>query len=62
MKAAVLTGVVEGYVAVSSLFELVDFARVEWLGVDVNADGALIVFGEIENLVHGFEGIDVNGI
>jgi hypothetical protein len=28
----------------------------------VNADGALIVFGEIENLVDGFKRIDVDGI
>jgi hypothetical protein len=28
----------------------------------VNADGALIVFGEIENLVNGFEWIDVTRI
>ena len=28
----------------------------------MDADGALIVFGEIENLMDGFEGIDVNGI
>jgi hypothetical protein len=38
---------VERDVAVSAFFELVDFAGVEGLGVDVNADGALIVFSEI---------------
>ena len=62
MKLAVLGSVVEGNVAVGAFFELVDFAGIERLGVDVNADGALIVFGEIENLVDGFEGIDVDGI
>ena len=62
VEFAVFGSVVEGDVAVSALFELVDFAGVERLGVDVNADGALIVFGEIENLVDRFEGIDVDGI
>jgi len=41
---------------------LVDFAGVEGFGVDVDADGALVVFGEIENLMDGFERIDVDGI
>ena len=62
IEAAVFAGVVERDVAVSSLFELIDFAGVEGLGVDVNADGALIISGEIENLVDGFERIYVNGV
>lgn len=62
MEAAVFAGVVERNVAVGSLFELIDFAGVERLRIDVDADSALIVFGEIENLVNGFEGIYVNGI
>jgi len=62
VELAEFGGVVEGNVAVGAFFELVDFAGVERLGVDVNADGALIVFGKIEDLVDGFEGIDVDGI
>ena len=62
MELAVFGSVVEGNVAVGALFELIDFAGIERLGVDVDADGALIVFGEIENLMDGFEGIDVDGI
>ena len=62
VELAVFGSVVEGNVAVGAFFELIDFAGVERLRVDVNADGPLIVFGEIENLVHGFEGIDVDGI
>ena len=62
MKLAVFGSVVERDVAVGALFELIDFAGVERLGINVNADGALIVFGEIENLMDGFEGIDVDGI
>ena len=62
IEAAVFAGVVERDVAVSSLFELIDFAGVEGLGVDVNADGALVVFGEIQDLMDGFERIDVDGI
>ena len=62
MELAKFGSVVEGDVAVGTLFELVDFAGVERLGVNVNADGALIVFGKIENLMDRFEGIDVDGI
>lgn len=62
VETAVFAGVVEGDVAVGSFFELIDFAGIEGLGIDVKADGALIVFGEIEDLVDGFERIDVDGI
>jgi len=62
VELAEFGSVVEGDVAVGALFELIDFAGVERLGVNVNADGALIVFGQIENLMDGFEGIDVDGI
>jgi len=62
VETAVFAGVVERNVTIGSLFELVDFAGVERLGIDVDADGALIVFGEIEDLVDRFEWIDVNGI
>ena len=62
MELAVFGSVVERDVAVGALFELIDFAGVERLGINVNADGALIVFGEIENLMDRFEGIDVDGI
>jgi hypothetical protein len=53
---------VEGNVAVGAFFKLVDLAGIKGLGVDVDADGALIVFGEIEDLVDGFERINVDGI
>ena len=62
VELAVFGSVVEGDVAVGALFELIDFAGVERLGIDVDADGALIVFGKIENLMDGFEGIYVDGI
>jgi len=62
VEFAVLGGVVERDVAVGAFFELVDLAGVERLRVDVNADGPLIVLGEIENLVDRFERIDVAGI
>ena len=62
MELAEFGSVVEGNIAVGAFFELIDFAGVERLGVNVNADGALIVFGQIENLMDGFEGIDVDGI
>ena len=62
MELAEFGSVVEGNIAVGAFFELIDFAGVERLGVNVNADGALIVFGQIENLMDGLEGIDVDGI
>ena len=62
VKDAVFGGVVEGDVGVGVAFALVDFAGVEGFGVDVDTDGALIEFGEIENLVDGFERIDVGGM
>jgi hypothetical protein len=53
---------VERDVAVGTFFELIDFTRVKRFGVNVDADGALIIFGEVEDLVDGFEWIDVDGI
>jgi len=44
VKLAVFAGVVEGHVAVSAAFALIDFATVERLGIDVDAYGALIEF------------------
>ena len=57
-----MAGVVEGDVGIGVAFALVDFAGVEGFGVDVDADGALIEFGEIEDLVDRFERIDVGGM
>ena len=54
VELAVLAGVVEGDVAVGAFFLGVDFAGVEGLGIDVNADGALSEFRKIQNLVDGF--------
>ncbi len=44
VECAVFAGVVEGNVAVGALFFGVDFAAVEGLRVNVDADGALIEF------------------
>jgi hypothetical protein len=62
MQFAVLAGVVERNVSVSSFVAVVDFAHIERLGIDVNADSALIEFGKIQNLVNWFERIDVSGM
>jgi hypothetical protein len=45
VEFAVFAGVVEGNVAVGAFFFGVDFAAVEGLGIDVDADGSLIEFG-----------------
>jgi 23S rRNA (adenine2503-C2)-methyltransferase len=50
---------VEGNVGIGALFAEIDLARIERLGIDVDADGALAEFGQIENLVDGFERVDV---
>jgi hypothetical protein len=62
VEFAVFAGVVEGNVAVSATLALIDFATVEGLGIDVDADGALIEFGQVQDLVNGLEGIYVNGM
>lgn len=62
MEFAVLAGVVQRDVSVSSFFALVDFATVERFRVHVNAYRALLKFRQIQNLVHGFERIHVHGI
>src|SRR6266851_9680959 len=62
MQFAVLAGVMQRNVGVSSFVAVVDFAHVERLGIDVDADGAPIEFGKIQNLVNRFERIDVSGM
>ena len=62
MELAVFAGVMERDVGVGAFIAVIDFAHVERLGVDVDADGALIVFGQIQDLVDGFERIDVGGM
>jgi hypothetical protein len=59
IEAAVFAGVVERDVGIRALFAEINLARIERLGIDVDADGALVEFGEIENLVDGFERIDI---
>ena len=49
-------------VGVGAFIAIVDFAHIEGLGIDVDADGALIEFRKIQNLMHGFERIDVRGM
>lgn len=60
MELAVLAGVVKGDVAVGAFFAGVDFATVEGFRVDVDADGALVEIGQVQNLMDGLEGIYVD--
>ena len=62
VEFAVFAGVVEGDVAVGAFFFGVDFATVEGFRVDVDADGALVEFRQIQNLMNRFERIDVDGV
>ena len=51
---AVFAGVMQGDVGVRSFIKRVDFTTGIRMGVDVNAGGALIEFGEIEDLMDRF--------
>src|SRR5262249_17858797 len=62
MELAIFAGVVEGHVRVGPLLAQIDFTGVEGLGIDVNADRALVEFGEIEHLVHRLQRIHVRGM
>jgi hypothetical protein len=62
IEFAVFAGVVERDVGVGALLAEIDLARIEGLGINVDADGTLVEFEEIENLVDGLEGIDIGGM
>jgi hypothetical protein len=62
IELAVFAGVVERHVGIGTLLAKIDLARIKGLGVDVDADGALVKFREIENLVDGLKGIDISGM
>ena len=49
-------------IGVSAFFAKIDFTGVKGLRVDVKADGPLLKFGEIEDLMDGLERIDVGGM
>jgi len=58
VELAVFAGEEERDVGVFILVAIVDFATVEGLRVDVDADGTLIKFGEVHDLVNRLHGID----
>jgi hypothetical protein len=60
VELAVFAGVVERNIGIGALLAEIDLARIEGLGIDVNADGALAEFGQVKNLVDGFERIDIS--
>jgi hypothetical protein len=62
IEFAVFAGVVERDVGVGALLAEIDLARIKRLGINVDADGTLTEFEEIENLVDGREGIDIGGM
>jgi hypothetical protein len=62
VELAIFAGVVERDVAVGAAFPLIDFATVEWLGVDVDAYGALLEFRQVQDLMDGLERIDVDRV
>ena len=62
IEFSVFAGEEERHVGVSGLVEIIDFATVEGLGIDVNAHGALVEFRDVDNLVNGLHRIDVGGM
>jgi len=60
VQFAVFAGVVEGDIAVRTLLAKIDLASVEGLRINVDADGALVEFGEIQNLMDGLERVDIS--
>src|SRR6266481_4130151 len=62
IQLAVFAGVMERDVAVGAFLAKVNLASVKWLGVNVDADGALVEFGEIQNLMDGLKRVDVRGM
>jgi hypothetical protein len=62
MELAVFAGVVERDVAVGALLAGVDFTGVERLGIYVDAYGALVEFGKIQDLMDRLERIHVDGM
>src|SRR5260370_38718446 len=62
IQLAVFAGVVERDIAVGAFLAKVDLASIEGLRVNVDGDGALVEFGEIQNLMDGLERVDMSWI
>src|SRR5215471_9218310 len=52
----------QGHVGIGALILQINLAGVKGLRIDVDADRALAVFGEVQHLVHRFERIDVGRV
>src|SRR5260370_18721597 len=59
VQFAVFAGVDERDVGVGALVAKVDFGTVEGFRINVDTDGALLEFGEIQDLMDGLERVDV---
>src|SRR4029077_4356936 len=57
-ELAVFAGEEKRHVGVFVLVAVIDFAAIEGFGIDVDADGKLIKFGEVHDLVNRFHGIN----
>jgi len=62
IELAVFAGVEERHVGVGPMVAQIDFATIEGLRVNVDADGTLIEFREIDDFVDGLDGIHVGGM
>src|SRR5215469_2219926 len=61
-KFAVFAGVMQGHVGVRSSVHGINFATGIGMRVDVDAGGALVEFGEVEDLMDGFFALDGAGV
>jgi len=62
IQAAVFARVVERNIGVRAPLAQINLARIERLGINVNANGALVKFGQVFDLVDGLDGIHVGGV
>jgi hypothetical protein len=62
IEFAVFAGVIQGNVGVGSFIDGVNLAAGIRMGIDVDAGGTLIEFGEIQNLVDGLFALDGAGV
>ena len=62
IELAVFAGEEKRNVSISIFIEIVHFTSIERFGIDVNADGALVEFGEVHDFVDRLHGIDVCGM
>src|SRR6266704_4601182 len=62
VQFAVFAGVEERDIGIGALVAQIDLASVEGLGINVDADGALVEFSQVHDFVDRLDGIHVGGM